>query len=43
MILWPLDYPRVSSGITVPRYVRKQLMAIAAELERVEATVTALR
>ena len=32
IILWPLDYPRVSSYITVPRFVRKKLEAIATEL-----------
>lgn len=33
MILWPLEYPRVSSTTTVPRYVRKNLMAIAEQLD----------
>ena len=37
MILWPLDYPRVSSYTTVPRYVRKNLMAIANQLEGAKA------
>ena len=32
IILWPLDYPRISSAVTVPRYIRKQLNQIAAEL-----------
>ena len=32
MILWPLDYPRVSSMTTVPRYIRKRLNAVADEL-----------
>ena len=32
IVLWPLDYPRVSSTATVPRYVRKRLMAIAHQL-----------
>lgn len=29
VMLWPLDYPRVSSYTTVPRYVRKRLQNIA--------------
>lgn len=37
MILWPLDYPRVSSYTTVPRYVRKSLMAIAQQLDSAKA------
>ena len=40
MILWPLDYPRVSSSTTVPRYIRKNLMAIANQLNYAEALQT---
>lgn len=29
VMLWPLDYPRVSSYTTVPRYIRKRLQKIA--------------
>ena len=32
ILLWPLDYPRISSYTTVPRYIRKRLMAIARNL-----------
>ena len=32
LMLWPMDYPRVSSKYKVPRYVRNKLMAIATEL-----------
>ena len=32
IILWPLDYPRVSSYPTVPRFVRRKLGAIATQL-----------
>ena len=32
IILWPLDYPRVSSTVTVPRYIKKHLLNIASEL-----------
>ena len=32
IILWPLDYPRISSAVTVPRYIRKQLDQIATAL-----------
>lgn len=32
MILWPLDYPRVSSMVTVPKFVRKRLEKVADEL-----------
>lgn len=31
-MLFPMDYPRVSSKNKVPRYVRQKLMQIAAEL-----------
>ena len=33
LMLWPMDYPRVSSYNKVPRYIKKQLLAIAQELE----------
>lgn len=33
VMLWPLDYPRVSSYTTVPRYVRQRLRAIANNLD----------
>jgi hypothetical protein len=33
LMLWPMDYPRVSSYNKVPRYIRKKLLAIAEELE----------
>ena len=33
LMLWPMDYPRVSSHIKVPRYIKKKLLAIAEELE----------
>ena len=33
LMLWPMDYPRVSSYNKVPRYIKKQLLAIAEELE----------
>lgn len=32
ILLWPLDYPRISSYGTVPRYIRKKLRAIAINL-----------
>ncbi|MEL6496703.1 MAG: Hint domain-containing protein, partial [Cyanobacteria bacterium J06623_7] len=32
LMLWPMDYPRVSSHNKVPRYVRQKLMQIAEEL-----------
>lgn len=32
ILLWPLDYPRVSSTTTVPRFVRKHLSKIARSL-----------
>ena len=32
LMLWPMDYPRISSGVKVPRYMRKKLHAIAEEL-----------
>ena len=33
LMLWPMDYPRVSSKNKVPRYISKKLLAIASELE----------
>ena len=33
LMLWPMDYPRVSSHNKVPRYIKKKLLAIAEELE----------
>lgn len=41
VLLWPLDYPRISSYTTVPRYIRKQLMAIAQTLPRTSVLKTA--
>ena len=35
LMLWPMDYPRISSKNKVPRYMRKKLNAIAEELELV--------
>ena len=32
LMLWPMDYPRISSGVKVPRYMRQKLNAIAEEL-----------
>ena len=32
LMLWPMDYPRISSWVKVPRYMRKKLNAIAEEL-----------
>lgn len=32
VMLWPMDYPRVSSYTTVPRYVRKRLQTVADDL-----------
>ena len=32
LMLWPMDYPRISSWSKVPRYMRKKLNAIAEEL-----------
>ena len=32
LMLWPMDYPRISSWNKVPRYMRKKLNAIAEEL-----------
>jgi len=32
LILYPLDYPRISSKNKVPRYVRQKLMQIAEEV-----------
>lgn len=32
VMLWPLEYPRVSSYTAVPRYIRQRLEAIAHEL-----------
>ena len=32
LMLWPMDYPRISSWVKVPRYVTKKLNAIAAQL-----------
>ena len=32
LMLWPMDYPRISSWNKVPRYMRKKLNAIAAQL-----------
>ena len=32
-MLWPMDYPRVSSHNKVPRYIKKKLLAIAEELK----------
>lgn len=37
MILWPLDYPRVSSTTTVPRYICKRLNAVADEILKTKA------
>ena len=36
IILWPLDYPRISSAVTVPRYLRKHLQQVAPGLEPTE-------
>ncbi|MEL7074451.1 MAG: hypothetical protein AAGM46_00805, partial [Cyanobacteria bacterium J06582_2] len=33
LMLYPLDYPRISSKNKVPRYVRQKLMQIAEKLE----------
>lgn len=41
LILYPLDYPRVSSTNKVPRYVRQKLMQIAQELCSTEVLTTA--
>ena len=35
LMLWPMDYPRISSWHKVPRYMRKKLNAIAEELKLV--------
>ena len=32
LMLWPMDYPRISSWVKVPRYVRNKLNSIAAQL-----------
>ena len=32
LMLWPMDYPRISSWVKVPRYVRQKLNVIAAQL-----------
>ena len=32
LMLWPMDYPRISSKNKVPRYIRKKLNIIAAQL-----------
>ena len=31
-MLWPMDYPRISSWNKVPRFVSKKLMKIAHQL-----------
>ena len=31
-MLWPMDYPRISSKNKVPRYVSQKLMQIAEKL-----------
>ena len=36
ILLWPLDYPRVSSAWTVPSYIREHLNQIAGELGYME-------
>ncbi len=36
LLLWPLDYPRVSSIWTVPNYIREHLQEIASELGYLE-------
>ncbi len=33
LMLWPMDYPRISSWNKVPRFVSKKLIAIAEKLE----------
>ena len=35
LMLWPMDYPRISSWNKVPRYMRQKLNLIAEELELV--------
>ena len=32
LMLWPMDYPRISSWVKVPRYMRKKLNLIAQQL-----------
>ena len=32
LMLWPMDYPRISSWVKVPRYVRQKLNVIATQL-----------
>lgn len=41
LMLWPMDYPRVSSKNKVPRYVSQKLMKIADELYGQETLKTA--
>lgn len=33
LMLWPMDYPRISSKGKVPRFVNQKLMQIAEQLE----------
>ena len=41
LMLWPMDYPRVSSKSKVPRFVRQKLMQIAGQLEGETAQLSA--
>ena len=41
LMLWPMDYPRVSSKNKVPRFVRQKLMQIANQLEGETAQLSA--
>ena len=41
LMLWPLDYPRVSSKNKVPRFVSQKLMQIAGQLEGADAHLSA--
>ena len=39
LMLWPLDYPRVSSKRALPRYINKKLMDIAHQLTKKETNI----
>ena len=41
LMLWPMDYPRVSSRNKVPRFVRKQLIKIASQGDSFKISKTA--
>ncbi|MEM9272012.1 MAG: Hint domain-containing protein [Cyanobacteria bacterium P01_F01_bin.143] len=41
LMLWPMDYPRISSWNKVPRFVSKKLIRIASQLEGQEIKISA--